>query len=54
MVKFMRPELGTQKVLDINICTRSVSNTNKSTIENLDYESMILVLKLLEYKKSLI
>jgi len=37
MVKFTRPELGTQKVLDINISTRSVSNTNKTAVENLDY-----------------
>lgn len=28
MIKFTRPELGTQKVLDINISTRSLLNSN--------------------------
>lgn len=54
MVKFTRPELGTQKVLDINISTRALSNNNKSAVQNLDFESMVVVIKLLEYKGDLI
>lgn len=29
MVKFVRPELGTQKIIDINIALREVANPNK-------------------------
>lgn len=54
MVKFTRPELGTQKVLDINICTRTLSGTNKAAVENIDYESMVMVIKLLEFKGELL
>lgn len=54
MVKFTRPELGTQKILDINISTKSMASTNKAVIENIDYEAMAVLTLLLEYKGNLI
>jgi hypothetical protein len=32
MVKFIRPELGTQKILDINISSKSVTSAAKAAI----------------------
>ena len=54
MVKFTRPELGTQKILDINISIRSLNSTNKAVIENIDYEAMAVLTLLLEYKGNLL
>lgn len=47
MVKFTRPELGTQKILDINISSKPIPSTAKAAIDNIDYEAMALVIKLL-------
>ncbi len=54
MVKFTRPQLGTQKILDINISTKSITSTNKAVIENIDYEAMAVLTLLLEYKGNLL
>lgn len=37
MVKFSRPELGTQKILDINITLKEVNHPHKIIIENINY-----------------
>jgi hypothetical protein len=34
MIKFSKPELGTQKVLDINMATKMSNNIIKSVLEN--------------------
>ena len=54
MVKFIRPELGTQKILDINISSKSVTSAAKAAIQNIDFDAMALVIKLLEYKGQLL
>jgi hypothetical protein len=54
MVKFQRPELGTQKVIDILMAPREMSSHQRVVIENVDYEVMALALRLLEYKNDLL
>jgi hypothetical protein len=53
-VRFSRPELGMHKVIDVNISTKSLNSTNKFAIDNIDYDTMSIVIKLLEYKGNLI
>jgi hypothetical protein len=54
MVKFVRPELGTQKILDVNITLREVANPHRVVVESVNFEVMALVIKLLEFKADLI
>jgi hypothetical protein len=54
MVKFVKPELGTQKILDINITLKEVNHPHKIIIENVNFEAMALTIKLLEYKSDLL
>jgi hypothetical protein len=37
MVKFQRPELGTQKVLDTLMTPREISSHQRVVIENIDF-----------------
>lgn len=53
MVKFTKPELGTQKVLDINMVCKNVASPHRSIVENIDLETMCLAIRLLEYKQEL-
>jgi len=54
MVKFTRPELGTQKILDINMLLKENNDPQRVIFENIDHEVMALTIKLLEYKSQLI
>lgn len=47
MVKFTRPELGTQKVLDILMAPKEISSPHRVVIENIDFEVMALAIRLL-------
>ena len=37
MVKFAKPELGTQKVLDINMVGKEVNNPHRIVTENVNF-----------------
>ena len=54
MVKFQKPDLGTQKVVDILMTPREISSHQRVVIENVDYEIMALAIRLLEFKTDLI
>ena len=43
-VKFTRLELGMQKVFDVNINSRSLNSTNKFAVDNIDYETMAIII----------
>ena len=47
MVKFNRPELGTQKVLDILMAAKEVSSPHKVIVDNMDFDIMGLAIRLL-------
>ena len=47
MVKFNRPELGTQKVLDILMAAKEVSSPHKVIVDNIDFDIMGLAIRLL-------
>lgn len=50
MVKFHRPELGTQKVLDILMAAKEHYSPHRVIVENVDFEVMALAIRLLELK----
>ena len=54
MVKFLRPELGTQKVLDILMTAKELISSHEIIVENLDFEVMALAIRLLELKADLV
>jgi hypothetical protein len=37
MIKFIKPELGTQKVLDINMMPKDINNPHRIVVENIDF-----------------
>ena len=54
MVKFLRPELGTQKVLDVLMTAKELTSPHKIIVENMDFEVMALAIRLLELKADLV
>ena len=54
MVKFLRPELGTQKVLDVLMTAKELTSPHKFIVENMDFEVMALAIRLLELKADLV
>ena len=47
MVKFLRPELGTQKVLDVLMTAKELTSPHNIIVENMDFEIMALAIRLL-------
>ena len=54
MVKFLRPELGTQKVLDVLMTAKELTSPHNIIVENMDFEVMALAIRLLELKADLV